>query len=120
VQIVEWTPETQRRVAEAAKAHADAIARARALLVSMLDVKQRKQYERERFFEVVARGSRRRYRIREGTHGNVRLLDDSGKEVTSYCAQPLGVPVGDSMLAQALMLEHDEDAFLRVANARPA
>lgn len=104
---------------EAEERRKQALARARQLLESMLTHQQKQQLQRERFFEVVARHSRRRYRIYEGSHGNVKLLDENGREVTSYCAQPNGVPVGDSMLAQKLQLEHDEEGFLRVANATP-
>lgn len=91
--------------------------KARQLLVAMLNLKQREQLARDRFFDVVAHGSKRRYRVHEGTHGNVRLLDDTDREVVRYCAQPNGVPTEDAMLAQKLQLEHDEDAFLRIANA---
>lgn len=104
------------RAAQAAEERRRACERAHALLVAMLDVKQREQYERDRFFEVISRHSKRRYRVRQGTHGNVRLLDEHGAEVVRYCAQPLGVPDEDAMLAQKLMLEHEEDSFLRVAN----
>lgn len=113
--------ERQRIRERAAAAEAERKAardRARQLLLSMLDVRQREQLEREQFFEVITNHSRRRYRIRQGTHGNVRLVDETGREVTSYCAQPLGVPDEDAMLAQKLMLETDEEAFLKVANAR--
>lgn len=91
--------------------------RARALLLTMLDAHQREQLQRDRFFEVVSLHSRRRYRIREGTHGNVRLLDAQGREVTRYCGQPTNVPTEDAMLAQKLQIEHDEAGFLAVANA---
>lgn len=113
-----WAAEramTQRLAAEAEQKRIAARDRARALLLSMLSKQQRDQLERERFFEVVAQ-SQKRYRIRQGTHGNVRLID-GGRESVSYCAQPLGVPDEDAMLAQKLMIETDEAAFLRVANA---
>jgi hypothetical protein len=112
--------EVARKAEIAAAERKAAIEKARALLLSMLSVKQREQYQRDRFFEVIGQHTRRRYRVRQGTHGNVRLLDDKGREVTSYCAQPSGVPDEDAMLAQALMLEHHEQDFLKVANARPA
>jgi hypothetical protein len=96
--------------------HQAASARARALLLSMLEVHQREQLQRDKFFEVIARHSKRRYRIRQGTHGNVRLLDAQGREVTHYCGQPNGVPTEDCMLAQKLQIEHDEEAFLQAAN----
>ncbi len=91
--------------------------RARALLLSMLDVQQRERLQRDRYFDVIARHSQRRYRIRQGTHGNVRLLDADGREVTSYCGQPNGLPTEDCMLAQKLQIEYDEVGFLKVANA---
>lgn len=114
-----WQAERER-VAAAAKQAEDARKaardKARALLVSMLNEKQREQLQREMFFEIVSQ-SQKRYRIRQGTHGNVRLLDAGGKEVTRYCGQPNGVPDEDAMLAQKLQLEYDEASFLRLANA---
>lgn len=57
------------------------------------------------------------YRIRRGTHGNVRKLDPTGtKEVESLCIQPDNVPAQDAMLAQKLMIENDEDTFRKIAN----
>jgi hypothetical protein len=106
-----------RRLADANAKHQAASERARTLLLSMLEVHQREQLQRDKFFEVIARHSKRRYRIRQGTHGNVRLLDAQGREVTRYCGQPSGVPTEDCMLAQKLQIEHDEEAFLRAANA---
>lgn len=108
-----WRREAAERQAERDKVRE----KAWKLLLSMLDKQQKDQLERDRFFDVVARNSRRRYRIHHGTHGNVRLLNDVGKEVTRYCAQPNNVPAEDAMLAQKLMLEHEEDQYLKVANA---
>lgn len=108
--------EVQRRAAAAELVRREACERAKRLLDSMLEHQQREQLKTDRFFEVIAKHSKRRYRIRYGTHGNVRLLDDTGREVISYCAQPNGVPTEDAMLAQKLQIEHDEEAFLRVAN----
>jgi hypothetical protein len=107
----------QARADAAAAERRAAIERARALLHAMLSVQQREQLQREQFFEVIGHHSQKRYRVRQGSHGNVRLLDKAGREVTSYCAQPHGVPTEDSMLAQKLALEHEEQAFLKVANA---
>jgi hypothetical protein len=103
--------------AEAESARATARDKARALLQSMLTVQQREQLQREMFFEIVSQ-SQQRYRIRQGTHGNVRLLNAAGTEVASYCGQPCGVPDEDAMLAQKLQLEYDEPGFLRAANRR--
>jgi hypothetical protein len=109
--------EIQRRADEEHARRLAATEKARALLLSMLDTKQKETLHKQRFFEVVAKHSRRRYRIHHGTHGNVRLLDDNGREVTRYCGQPTGVPTEDSMLAQKLQIEHDEAEFVRLSNA---
>jgi len=114
--------ERERMAAQAAdyaEQRRKAIACARALLLAMLTHQQREQLQRDQFFEVIAKHSKRRYRIRQGTHGNVRLLDDAGREVVRYCGQPPGVPEDDAMLAQKLQLEHDEAEYLRRANATP-
>lgn len=107
----------QRMLDESLAKQKAASERARALLLSMLEVHQREQLQRDQYFEVIARHSKRRYRIRQGTHGNVRLLNEQGREVTRYCGQPDGVPTEDAMLAQKLQIEHDENAFLKAANA---
>ncbi len=87
-----------------------------ALLLSMLDVKQREQLQTQRFFDVIARHSKRRYRIEKGAHANVLLVDDQGRPLTRYCGQPGGIPEGDVMLAQKLQIEYDEPEYLRHAN----
>ena len=107
--------ENQRAADEAMERRKAATARARALLEAVLDHKQREQLAKDRFFEVLAR-SGKLFRIHHGTHGNVRLVEN-GREVTRYCAQPYDVPIEDSMAAQKLMIETDEGAFMRVANA---
>ena len=90
--------------------------RARELLCRSLTREQRQSLGEHGYFDLNVGG--RHYRIRQGTHGNVRLLN-GGQEVTSYCIQPNGVPTEDAMLAQKLLLETDEPSFLRIANARP-
>lgn len=89
--------------------------RARALLMTSLSPAQRESLEKFRFFDIEISG--KTYRIHQGTHGNVRQVEN-GREIITFCAQPEGVPTEDAMLAQKLMLETDEAAFLRVANAR--
>lgn len=116
-----WQREREEVAARAEAQRLERVAateRAKRLLESMLSVREREQYQREQFFDVIGQHSKRRYRVRQGTHGNVRLLDESGREVSSFCAQPNGVPAEDAMLAQKLMLETDERAFLHVANER--
>lgn len=90
-------------------------AKARRLLLENVSEAQRQSLEAHGYFDVPVNG--RTYRIHQGTHGNVRRLEN-GVETVSLCAQPLGVPACDAMLAQKLMLETDEAAFLRIANAR--
>lgn len=106
----------ERAEADRERKHTEARAKARALLFAGLDRDQIESLEKHRYFDLKVAG--RCYRIHQGTHGNVRLLDDAGREVTLYCAQPNGVPTEDAMLAQKLLIESDEAAFLRVANAR--
>lgn len=100
---------------KATDARLKAQARARALLMTSLTPAQRESLEKFRFFDIEISG--KTYRIHQGTHGNVRQVEN-GREVVTFCAQPEGVPTEDAMLAQKLMLETDEAAFLRVANAR--
>jgi hypothetical protein len=99
-------------------AHHRANRRAEALLRGCLTPEQQHDLETKGCFYVETPGGRR-YRIDRGTHGNVKRLDERGSILAGYCAQPNGIPVADSMLAQKLALEADEDGFLRVANARP-
>lgn len=92
--------------------------RAEKLLKAVLNPAQREQYERDQYFHVRGQ-SGRNYRIRAGNqHGNVFLLDEKNQEMISYCIQPVGgLPNADAHVAQKLMLETDEAAFLRIANA---
>jgi len=88
--------------------------RARQLLLSCLTVEQRACYLAHGYFDVRSCG--RTYRIFQGAHGNVALLDAQGRRVETYCAQPAGVPEEDSMLAQKLSLELAPAEFFRIAN----
>jgi hypothetical protein len=91
---------------------------ARALLVSCLTPQQRADLASRRCFYVDAPGGRR-FRIDEGSHGNVKLLDAKGSIIGSYCVQPDGVPVEDTMLAQKLWLETSPEHLGRIANFSP-
>lgn len=88
--------------------------RARKLLVEHLTREQREQYEKHGHFDVMVQG--KHYRIEQGSHGNVRLLDGKGHTVESYCVQPRGVPDEDAMLSQKLALELAPTEFFRKAN----
>jgi len=105
--------EALRMKAEVEK-KAKAKVRAKKLLQDHITKEQRESLEKHGFFEVVVAG--KTYRIRQGTHGNVRLIEN-GKEVKSFCIQPNYVPDEDAMLAQKLLLETDEASFLKIANA---
>jgi hypothetical protein len=110
--------EERARVEQAEKLAAKG--RARKLLVRHLSVIQKRVYEEHGYFDVEVSG--KVYRVRQGTHGNVRKIeqvDGRDREVMSFCIQPGGVPEEDAMLAQKLLLETDEAMFLRIANARP-
>lgn len=98
-------------------AQVSAGARAKKLLLMMLTKTQRAEFTEQGHFFVTGQ-SGRRYRVQRGRHGNIYELDASGKEVATLCAAPLDVPDEDAMLAQKLQIEHDEAAFLRVANRR--
>lgn len=101
--------------------------RARETLQQVLDGEQWERWEREQQFELITQ-SGRRYRIRRGVSGNVRLIED-GQEAEALCAHPptgvysddrrdyLGaLPVEDVVIAQVLALQADEESFRRVAN----
>jgi hypothetical protein len=91
--------------------------RAKRLLLESLDEEQKKQYAKDKFFYVLSEKGDRRYRIKQGSHGNVELVNPEGRVVHRYCAAPTGrVPEEDAMLAQKLFLELNEQDFLKVAN----
>ncbi len=89
--------------------------RALELLRSFLTDQQRASMDEARSFRVV--GSKgRSYRLdTDSAAANVWELDDVGLEVAKLCAHPVGVPLGDQLLAQKLLIESDEDAFRAVA-----
>lgn len=112
----------RRRAAAEARAReverVAAEARGYLMLDSCLAPDQRRDLaEKGRFYLHTASG--KKYRIDRGTHGNVKLVDETDRELVQYCIQPPNVPVPDAMLAQKLLLETDEETFLKVANARP-
>lgn len=93
-----------------------ATARADRLLRSYLSADQVSSVDREGWFEVVSsRG--RPWRILVGySVRNCLLLDEKRKKVSRWCLQQAElVPEEDANLAQKLLLETDEDAFLAVA-----
>jgi hypothetical protein len=77
---------------------------------------QRESYEQHQHFDVISRDGQRRYRVTRGQR--VKLINPEGRVIKQYCIHPrMDVPAEDTALAQKLMLESEEDRFLRVANA---
>jgi hypothetical protein len=116
---------TPEQVAAELQAQADrlaeeqaAAARARVILEENLTEEQRKQLADNNWFEVITpKGT---YRIRRGWAGNVDRLDDGGRVRDRFCIHPSeSVPPEDNMLAQKLLLEANEEMFLRIANRTP-
>lgn len=90
--------------------------RAQGLLVECLSPAQKEEFNYRRSFTVVSK-SKRTYRIEFVRNYNVRLLNAHHQSIAAYCAGPLeDVPIADMMLSQKLMLENDEERFLRIAN----
>jgi len=92
--------------------------KARQLLREVITLEQDQQLEKDGYFELVAVKSGHRYRINKGRAGNVQQLDDkTGKVLKKLCFHPTEyVHNYDTMVAQKLMLENDEEQVLRVAN----
>jgi hypothetical protein len=94
----------------------EAEARAEKLLLESLNAKQTEEYKKDKSFVVHSR-SGMRYRIRHGRVANVDVVCKEGKILHKLCAHPAEyVPNPDTMLAQKLFLEHQEEEFLKVAN----
>lgn len=106
--------EARERSARIAAEAAAARDRAEQLLVEHLTPQQREQLRANGYFEVEVAG--KTYRIRRGRAGNVRQVIE-GREKLQLCIHPTEmVPDADTMLAQKLLLEADEESFLRIAN----
>ena len=91
--------------------------KARTLLKEVLSEEQDKQFEEKGFFELVSVGSGNRYRVEKGRSRNVVLLDKDGKVARRLCFHPREyVHDFDTMAAQKLMLETDEEVVRKVAN----
>ena len=90
-------------------------ARAEKLLLAHLSEPQRIQYTKERKFRLLTK-SGTEYEVQKGWAGNVVLIK-KGKAVERFCIHPKeSVPEQDNMLAQKLLLEANEEEFLRIAN----
>lgn len=102
--------ETEERRAAAQK-------KAEELLLENLDAEQRKEFATNKRFTVHVRGKEdKHYLIEYGYAGNVKLLRE-GKAVAKFCIHPVvQCPNEDVMLAQKLLLETNEEQFLKIAN----
>jgi hypothetical protein len=91
------------------------------LLVEHLDDEQRESWETRREFSVAAPSGCRYLITGNGVQGNVYSADAPDGRSWRFCIHPdLGFPLEDALLTQKLLIETDEDEFLRVANASRA
>jgi len=89
--------------------------KAEMLLNYCLTAEQRDDLAKNNHFHLYT--GNHKYRIERGVSGNVKLINDNDdKPKHQYCIHPVGVPVADVMLAQKLLLETNEQEFLRIAN----
>lgn len=112
----------RQRIQDAANARmaerVEAVKKAKALLHSLLDEKQREQLERQRFFDFVSQTGRR-MRIKAHSYSrNIDELGPDGKRIRTLCAHPRSyeLPLEDHLAAQLLALRHNEEEFFRHAN----
>lgn len=115
-QTAEEVAAWQKMVEKQEQKKKDAQRRALDLLKQILTETQLAAFEKDECIPVDA-PSGRKYLIKKGRSGNVFSIKD-GKPVERYCIHPSDseVPEADVMLAQKLMLEANEDEFLRIAN----
>lgn len=109
----------QREEQERAQRERDeANARARELLLSVLNEEQKEEYLKYKAFTVIAKDSQRRYIIKEGWAGNVYEVDENDNVIRSFCIHPREtIPVPDNLTSQKLMLEGgQEKEFQKIAN----
>ena len=98
-----------------------AVKKAEALFLSCLTEKQKEQFAENKTFKVTGSGGKNRYLIDCGSMIENVYLTKWGKPVIAYCAGPWMTNISwDFHLAQKLILESDEAAFLKVAVPEPA
>lgn len=122
--LTEEQIEANRVAAEARKVEAairvkqveEAKVRARKLLLDLLEEEQKEELLRDGWFHVETRDGTRRYRLSPNSSPR-RVHGEDGAQ-WSYCIHPdYGYPQDDIVLAQKLLLESDEEMFLKIANA---
>lgn len=114
---LEWEERARLEAEERRRKEAEAKEKAERLLISQLNAVQLQQLKDMDAFMVELQT--KRYKVRRGQ--KVIELDKEGKQVAQYCIHPsdYNIPAADVMLSQKLLLEHDEAAFLRIANRTP-
>jgi hypothetical protein len=109
----------ERRRRQAEKEERDRLAAQKAdeLLESLLTEEAIRVYRKHRYIEAWSK-SGRRFKIKHGRAHNIIELDKAGKEVRKFCVHvtPHDIPNTDNMLAQKLLIEHQEDVFHKLAN----
>ena len=109
--------ERQRQWEDDDKKRQEAEERAQDLLLECLTEEQRKTVKEHKWFVVKGGKSGKTYRIRTNTvAGNVEELEEEKATSKFCCHLNHKMPRPDHHLAQKMMLEYDEDEFLRVAN----
>lgn len=94
--------------------------KAELLLVQHLNKKQKKAYEENRCIPVDGQ-SGKKYIIRKGRAKNIDVLKEDGTVDYRLCVHPQEqVPDEDTMLAQKLFLEHNEEYLISIANRHQA
>lgn len=103
---------------ERARSRTEATDRATALLMTLLDERQRETYRESETFEVIGSHGTL-YRIHRGVSGNVEWITPEGEVGGRLCAHPSmhehWLPTADVAIAQLLALTTDEAAFVRLA-----
>ena len=106
-----------KRAAEQNRIAREAEERAEALLKEHLDQEQLAEFAAKQYFTMATRDGKRWYRISKGA--KVQQLDKPDGQVVlhRFCIHPVEhVPACDTMLVQKLLLEHDEEFFVKTAN----
>ena len=112
--------EAEQRQAERlehAKLHNQRKAKATRLLRNSLTRKQKKDFDKRKYFYVRGNVSGNLYKIKHGRTHNVEMLDKFKNMKQRLCAHPgIYCPDEDTMLSQKIMLENMEDNFREIAN----
>jgi hypothetical protein len=93
--------------------------KAKEILLDHLTSKQRETIEKFGWFIIKGGKSNKEYWVdtKGGISGNIKELDEKGIVIARYCCHlPHSYPTHDHHLTQILMLEWDEDEFLKKAN----